>query len=295
MIGFAMTTNILLAEEKVELKPNAILKFEFPELPETFATMVTGNSKPAMLTAQLPSNYSTKGKFPVFVFLNGSEGGRGDSVATARIIIGDKDFICVSMPLFKLDTAEVSDNTKPLSDLVKSYMKEVKPEMDEMIKTAVSDYSKRIIMPADFKPLSEAYDAMLKKLFETVPNTTVERSAIGGFSNGAHATGVLLAGQDKFLMEHFQSFFLWEGGIFVPKEMFGKPVMKPLRLILIYGDQPVDDPARLMYMNIAGAMEQEARKQKLDFTSLVMKGHGHDMPDQYSKILAKWIKGNQVN
>ena len=44
-------------------------------------------------------------------------------------------------------------------------------------------------------------------LLDAVPNITPERSTLGGFSNGANTTGVLLAGQDDFILRHFRAFF----------------------------------------------------------------------------------------
>ena len=59
---------------EVLLKSNAPLRLEFPELPETLATMLMGEKQPARLTAQLPENYSLEGTFPLFAFLHGGHG-----------------------------------------------------------------------------------------------------------------------------------------------------------------------------------------------------------------------------
>src|SRR5438128_1391578 len=88
------------AADTVKLAPNVKLTFEFPDLPETFFAKSTGDKRPAMLSAQLPENYSPQGKFPIFVFLNGGSGGGGSS-QTARDIIGPRNFIAVGLPLFK--------------------------------------------------------------------------------------------------------------------------------------------------------------------------------------------------
>jgi predicted esterase len=50
----------------------------------------------------------------------------------------------------------------------------------------------------DFETVSRAYRVMLQELFDTVPYIAPERSALGGFSNGAHTTALLLAGQDAW-------------------------------------------------------------------------------------------------
>jgi hypothetical protein len=87
--------------ETVELEPNATLRFDFPDLPDTLATMSTSNKQPARLTAQLPENYSRDGKFPICVYLDGGDGGRGNKSGIVRTIVGSQDFICVNLPFFK--------------------------------------------------------------------------------------------------------------------------------------------------------------------------------------------------
>jgi len=42
----------------VKLEPNVTFSFEFPDLPDTLATKLTGEKQPARLTAELPDNYS---------------------------------------------------------------------------------------------------------------------------------------------------------------------------------------------------------------------------------------------
>ncbi len=68
----------------VTLEPNATLRFEFPDLPDTLMTKASGEKQPARLTAQLPENYSREGKFPLFIFLTGGGGGRGDAETSSR-------------------------------------------------------------------------------------------------------------------------------------------------------------------------------------------------------------------
>ena len=168
------------AEPKLE--PNAILSFDFPELPDTLMTKSSGEKQPARLSAELPENYSQDGKFPLFIFLTGGGGGRGDAKPSFRELVGARDFICVNLPQFKRSL----DTNEPFRGLA--------------------------ISMEDFDTMSRAYRTMLEKLFATVPNITPKRSTLGGFSNGANTTAVLLAGQDEFILRHFESFFLIEGG-----------------------------------------------------------------------------------
>jgi hypothetical protein len=57
-----------------DLKPNAAPTFDFPELPNTLAGMVSGTMKVARLGAILPSNYSPASKHPLFVYIKGDDG-----------------------------------------------------------------------------------------------------------------------------------------------------------------------------------------------------------------------------
>src|SRR5437762_490610 len=83
------------------LEPNATLRLDFPDLPDTLATVASGERQPAHLTATFPTNYTREGKFPLFIFLNGGDGGRGDGLPVPRQQVVPRDLICVSLPLFK--------------------------------------------------------------------------------------------------------------------------------------------------------------------------------------------------
>jgi hypothetical protein len=254
-----------LSAGDVKLKPGAILLLEFPDLPDTLATMETGERQPARLIAQLPANYSLNGKSPLMVFLNRGDGGRGNDLPVGRETVGSNDFICVNLPLFK---------------------------------RAPLDTNFLISMP-DFETMSRAYRVMLGKLLDTLPNVTTERSVFGGFSAGAHTTGVLLAGRDEFILKHFRSFYLLEGG-FGPlaAHVLGSPTMKPNRFLIMRGDQPDKNPKYLPYFNaldhLAQALEYSAQEQHLDFTYIVMKGYGHELAPKYRALLGQWVRGEKL-
>ncbi len=250
--------------ETVKLEPNAILRFDFPDLPDTLATTSTSNKQPARLTAQLPENYSRDGKFPVCIYLDGGDGGLGNKPGIARAIVGSRDFICVNLPLFKRTNGE------------------------------------GLVAVDDFEAISRAYRPMLQKLFAAVPNITPERSALGGFSNGAHATAVLVAGQDEFILSHFQSFYFADGG-FGPlaANFLSKPGMKRYRFLLLRGDQADDDQPRSKLERehntlLAHALELEATEHGLDFTSIIMGGYGHAFPPKYMAVTGQWIRGEKL-
>lgn len=252
------------AAELTKLEPNAILRFDFADLPDTLATITTGDKQPARLTAQLPENYSQDGKFPVCVYLDGGDGGRGSKPGIARAIVGPTNFICVNLPLFK----RTNDKT--------------------------------VIALDDFEIVSRAHRSMLQKLFETVPNITPERSVFGGFSNGAHTSAVLIAGQDEFLLRHFQAFYIVEGG-FGPlaANALRKPTLRHCRFLMLRADQADDDKPkgkaeREHNTHLALALEYEAQEFDLDFTSIIMRGCGHDFPPKYMAIAGQWIRGEKL-
>jgi predicted esterase len=254
------------AADDPKLEPNAILRFNFPNLPDTLATMNTGEKQPAELTARLPENYSRDGKFPLCVYLDGGDGGRGDRQGIARAIVGSTNFICVNLPLFK-----------------RAY-----------------NTNDGLISLDDFDTVSAAYHAMLQKLLDTVPNITVEHSAFGGFSNGAHTTGLLVAGQDEFILRHFQAFYLVEGGFgFLATNVLQKPSLKHYRFLVLRGDQLDDDQPRSKVAReditlLARALELQAAQHSLDFTSIVMHGYAHEFPPKYMAIAGQWIRGEKL-
>lgn len=266
ILGFLViaTASDWLVAADLKLEPDKILRLEFPEVGATLSSLETGEAQPARLIAQLPANYSPEGRFPLFVFLNGGDGGRGNDLPVGRETVGSNDFICVNLPLFK------------------------RAPLDAFL----------ISMP-DFETVSRAYRVMLGKLLDTVPNISAERSAFGGFSAGAHTTGVLLAGRDEFILKHFRAFYLLEGG-FGPlaAHVLNSPKMKPYRFLIMRGDQPDKNPKYLPWFNsldhLGRALEYSAQEQHLDFTYIVMRGYGHELPPAYETMLGQWACGQKL-
>jgi hypothetical protein len=238
----------------IALEADARWQLEFPELPDTLATMSTGQRQPARLTVRLPANYSRESKFPLFAFLNGDDGGRGDTLPRDPKIIGSNDFICASLPLFK-----------------RAFDK-----MDGVLVTV-----------DDFATVSRAYRVMLQKLFDTIPNIAPKQSALGGFSNGAHTTALLLAGQDDFILDHFRAFYFIEGGSPLAANALHRAALKPCRFLLMRGDHTEDYLSR--------ALEVGARERGLDFTFITMRDTGHEFPVKYQRLLGQWIRGERLS
>jgi len=246
--------------DQAKLEPNATLSFEFPDLPDTLATKMTGDKQPARLTAELPENYSSDEKFPLFIFLHGGHGGHGKPHPVTREIAGKRDFICVTLPLFKraFDTNEGA-----------------------------------LVSMDDFQTVGHAYRIMLQKLLDAVPNITPERSALGGFSNGAHTTAMLLAGQDEFILRNFRSFFFVEGASPLAANVLQKLAMKRNRFLVLFGDQSKGEPVREALILVSRSLEYSAQERQLDFTSIVMRGAGHEMPPKYAAQIGRWVRGEK--
>ena len=224
-----------------------------------------------MLTAKLPENYTPEGKFPVFVFVNGGNGGRGDN-NTARQMVGARDFITVNLPLFK--EAQATDPPKI---------------------PGFNYNPAQIVLPSDAEILRKSYCVMLQKLFATVPNTTPERSAFGGFSNGAHATANLVTGGGDFFTEHFSAFCFFEGGfsLALNPTALAAPALKTKRFLLIMGGRNDTDQRKTGAVFIK-ALTDEAAKDGLDFQHVIMPDRGHEMPSEYVKLTGAWVRGEKI-
>jgi predicted esterase len=247
--------------EVVSLEPDATLRFEYPDLPDTLATMDTGERQPARLTARLPENYSRDDRFPLCVYLDGGNGGRGDKPGIARAIVGSTNFICVNLPLFK---------------------------------RAYNTNDSSLVSVDDFVIVSHAYHDMLQKLYDSVPNITTEHSVFGGFSNGAHTTALLVAGQDEFILHHFQGFYIVEGGAPLAANALQKHSLKQSRFLFLHGDYPDSTPGIEGWGFINHAIEYFAKAEKLDFTTIPMLKTGHDFPPKYMAIAGQWIRGEKL-
>jgi predicted esterase len=135
---------------------------------------------------------------------------------------------------------------------------------------------------------------MLQKLLDGVPNITPERSVFGGFSNGAHTTALLLAGQDEFTLNHFRAFYFAEGGAPLAANALQKHPMQRLRFLFLHGDYAGSVPDTEGWGFINRAIEHFAKAQKLDFTAAVMHNTGHEFPPKYMAIAGQWIRGEKL-
>ncbi len=281
----------------MNLAPNGLLHLQFPQLPDTFYTMKTGKKVPAQLEARLPSNYSKDGKFPLIVFLAGGDGGDAglNSTGGTRFMIGDTDFISVSLPLFKTGSAP---NSTVSGVIPKDAQTNLPPAILEMINKMPTT---GIVSQQDYDVINSSYTAMLGKLFETIPNLDPDRSVLAGFSNGAHTIGVLLAGKSPFVLGHFHSFCMVEGGMgmaFDPKTTL-TPELKNHRYLILFGDGGSDTTGMQAMMRpfvfpILQNFVQQATAYGLDCSLVTMQNTGHTFNHAYYPLVKQWAQGGSA-
>jgi predicted peptidase len=169
-----------------KLAPGTTFTVTFPEMPPTFYAVFEKQDAKAQMTVFLPSNYDAGKKFPLLIFLNGWDGGAGGDLGVARSLCQGRDFICVSMPLFKATDFKVADPNVPGAGFV--------------------------MQAEDGKYMWPFFRTMLEKLEEVVPNIDPAHRILGGFSNGAHAIAALLDESEGEVARRFSAFLLVEGG-----------------------------------------------------------------------------------
>ena len=172
--------NGLAAEPAPKLTPGNTFTITFPEMPPTFYDMYAKKDVKAQMTVFLPRNYAPDRKHPLLVFLNGGDGGIGANPGVARALTEEKDFVCVSVPLFK-----ASDPKAP-----RGY----------------------VMQDPDASYMLPFFRTMLAKLETLVPNIDPAHQVLGGFSNGAHATAGLIDESDGEIARRFAAFLFVEGG-----------------------------------------------------------------------------------
>ncbi len=170
----------LAAEAAAKLTPGSTLTIPFPEMPATFYALAQKKDVKAQMTVFLPTNYEPGRKHPLLVFLNGGDGGTGAELGVARSLCEGKDFVCVSVPLFR-----ATDPKAPGADYV--------------------------MRNPDAKYMWPFFKTMLAKLDEMVPNLDPAHQVLGGFSNGAHAAQGLIDESEGEVARRFSAFLFVEG------------------------------------------------------------------------------------
>lgn len=183
MAGATATTPQPAASAPV-LKPGVWFTVKFPEMPPTLFALATQRPDPAMMTVFLPRNYDPQRKHPLFIFLNGNDGGNASNPTIARALTEEQDFVCVALPLFKAHfDLSITPGTRRI-----------------------------LVQESDGRYAWPYYRTMLEKLDEMVPNLDSAHQVLGGFSNGAHMVAGLLNESDGEAACRFSAFLLGDGG-----------------------------------------------------------------------------------
>ena len=238
-------------------KQGRTLEFTFPEMPETLHAKYTGKRIPAQMVAALPRNYNARRLFPLLVYLNGGAGESGKAmIKYIRKISGDRDFIAVSLPLFKkrLDREEMCNGL--------------------------------MICREDYALISRCYRRMLKELFREIPNVMPGNGSLGGISNGAHTTAVLLSHTDRFILSHFRNFFFLEGG-WELCALQKRALHDKNYLYFIGGKNP---GIRRSIPKIVKLIQAGAQFSDINLSVRTMPGVGHAFPDEYIGELTDWLR-----
>ncbi len=169
------------AEPTDKLTPGSSFAVAFPEMPATFYDLEQKKDQKAQMTVFLPTNYERDRKHPLLIVLSGGDGGTGANPGVARALSAEKDFVCVSMPLFKATASKAPGGTFIMCD-------------------------------PDGRYMYPYFKTMLAKLEQLVPNLDPAHQILGGFSNGAHATAALLDESDGEVARRFSAYLFVEGG-----------------------------------------------------------------------------------
>lgn len=253
---FAFFTWATNGPAEVRLIPGTPVEFEVPAAPQSMANQLRNQThEPVRMTIKLPKDYDPARSYPVLVFLNGGDGGKGGELNMAEPFLGEAGFILCNIPLFK----------------------KVDPSDRDEVKWSIT--------PLDGPYLLPAFRLMLDELRKHVPNIDERRSVLAGFSNGAAAIAVVLWSGDPDLISRFGHFVLIEGGFwlgsdgdyesglkFRPADFAG---LKSQQVIIAYGDQatPAD---RVPWIRAARATVEALKRSNANVQEVVMHGGGHD-------------------
>lgn len=237
------------------LMPGQVLTYEFPELPKTLA----GNIP--IITLRLPDNYSTQKTYPLFIFLYGGQGGKGNKIDTPLAVIGKEDYIIGNFPLF---------GQKNVS------------EPHDGVLVSFDNYS----------DISLAIEAFMTKIDNTIPNINPEKSVMGGSSNGAHTIALLLSALNPRILESFHNFFFIDGGEdWTWASLSRTSKLKNHRFLLVYGGGKLGRAEwwRKHTLNRGQSYYEFAKKWDIDLEYKVISGFNHGFHKAYYPIIRRWL------
>ena len=235
------------------LIPDTTLYLEFPQLPKTSYYRTTGKYSTPLCTIYLPRNFDAARKFPVILWIDGGMGGAGDCVKYVKDKVGDINYILINFPLFK------------------NQIESLKPDSSNF-------WSRLRIRNTDSDIIWTSYKIMLDSIFLLIPQIDRNNAFMGGFSNGAHATAVLLNRPQAEITHYFNKFFFIEGG----DGLEDYSILKNRPVLYMQGTE-------LTSPNWVKSYSKKAKKNKANTTFLYMKGVGHDFPRERYSSFKNWV------
>jgi predicted esterase len=234
------------------------LNFSDSSLPPTLYTVFTGEKAEPCLQFRLPDDYDSAKTYPLLVYVPGFHGGPQGNIGNAQTIAGPKGWIVASVPLFKksVDHDEISGGI--------------------------------IVSMEDYATISKAYQTMLGKLCDLVPNIDRDKSAMVGFSNGAITIAVLLSNHDEFILAHFKSFCLVDNGMFHLTDLHKKHA-KDCRYLILVGDQ--EDMGRELKIRQSKLLADSWKLLNVNLTCQIMKDTSHEFNAPQMQIVERWLNG----
>lgn len=236
------------------LMNNVTLSFEFPGLKPSLHQRIHGQQGVVTAALYLPKDYDVRRKIPACIFLGGFTGGPAQSAGSARAICGDRGFICINLPLFK-------------------------QRLPRLKKDESNYWSRSFVKDSDYPAIWAAYKVMLKRVYSEIPNIDVSRSAMGGFSNGAHTTAVLLNKPRCRIYDFVSHFYFIEGGCY-----FRRTNALNGRSLLMYQGAEWEEPW------LADARAAAAGNATAKLRWSLMPGVKHGFPDNAKRRLRRWLK-----
>jgi hypothetical protein len=242
-----------------ELRPGAVIDVPFDRagLPPSLYEMFTAGTEPPGLQVRLPDDYSQDRNFPVLVYVPGYHGGPRGNLANAEAIAGPTGWIAASLPLFK----KTLDRSEPAGGLPVSF--------------------------EDVPVLSKAYGILLGRLFEMIPNTDRDNSAMVGFSNGALAIAVLVSCHDEFILSRFRNFCLVDHGMAHLTDLH-KAGSRESRYLILAGDR--EDFGRSLKIRGAELRRDEWKLLGVNVECRILEDTGHEFEPRHMELVGRWLR-----
>ncbi len=242
-----------------ELAPGSVIDipFEGKDLPRTLYKMFTGGEEPTGLRVRLPDDFSLDRRFPVLVYVPGYHGGPKGNLDNAVAIAGTQGWIAASLPLFKKDL----DKGEPADGVIVSF--------------------------EDYAVLSRAYGILLGRLFEMIPNTDRDNSAMVGFSNGSLTIAVLVSCHDEFILSRFRNFCLVDHGMAHLTDLHKKGARES-RFLIAVGDR--EDYGRSLKIRGAELRRDEWKLLGVNVDFRILEDTGHEFEARHMELVGRWLR-----